>query len=140
MDAALIAAPSSTKNQTGECDPEMHQAKYGNLWYFGMKAHTHISVDVHSGLVHTVQSTEANVIDVVERNSLLHGQEIEVSADAGYQDADKRPDAPESVAWHVAMKPSKRKVLDKTTTSGGLNEHLEKVKASVRAKVEHPFR
>jgi IS5 family transposase len=103
-----------------------------------MKAH--IGVDVHSGLVHTVRGTAANVSDVVEGNSLLHGQETEVFADAGYQGADKRPDAPESVAWHVAMKLGKRKVLDKTTVIGRLKEQLEKVKASVRAKVEHPFR
>jgi IS5 family transposase len=138
VDATLIAAPSSTKNKTGERDPEMHQTKKGNQWYFGMKAH--IGVDVHSGLVHTVRGTAANVNDVVEGNSLLHGKETEVFADAGYQGADKRPDAPESVAWHVAMKPGNRKVLDKTTEIGRLKDQLEKVKASVRAKVEHPFR
>jgi IS5 family transposase len=81
VDATLIAAPSSTKNKTGERDPEMHQTKKGNQWYFGMKAH--IGVDVHSGLVHTVRGTAANVNDVVEGNSLLHGQETDVVADAG---------------------------------------------------------
>ena len=101
VDATLIAAPSSTKNKTGERDPEMHQTKKGNQWYFGMKAH--IGVDVHSGLVHTVRGTAANVNDVVEGNSLLHGQETEVFADAGYQGADKRPDAPKSVVWRTAV-------------------------------------
>ena len=138
VDATLIAAPSSTKNKTGERDPEMHQTKKGNQWYFGMKAH--IGVDAHSGLVHTVRGTAANVNDVVEGNSLLHGQESDVYADAGYQGAEKRPDARKSTAWHVAMKPGKRKVLDKTTKIGRLKEQLEKVKASIRAKVEHPFR
>jgi IS5 family transposase len=138
VDATLIAAPSSTKNKTGERDPEMHQTKKGNQWYFGMKAH--IGVDAHSGLVHTVRGTAANVNDVVEGNSLLHGQESNVYADAGYQGAGKRPDARKSTVWHVAMKPGKRKVLDKTTKIGRLKEQLEKVKASIRAKVEHPFR
>jgi IS5 family transposase len=138
VDATLIAAPSSTKNKTGERDPEMHQTKKGNQWYFGMKAH--IGVDAHSGLVHTVRGTAANVNDVVEGNSLLHGQESDVYADAGYQGAGKRPDARKSTVWHVAMKPGKRKVLDKTTKIGRLKEQLEKVKASIRAKVEHPFR
>ena len=91
VDATLIAAPSSTKNASGERDPEMHQTKKGNQWYFGMKAH--IGVDAESGLVHTVRGTAANVNDVVEANSLLHGQETDVFADAGYQGADKRPDA-----------------------------------------------
>ena len=138
VDATLIAAPSSTKNKTGERDPEMHQTKKGNQWYFGMKAH--IGVDAHSGLVHTVRGTAANVNDVVEGNSLLHGQESDVYADAGYQGAGKRPDARKSTVWHVAMKPGTRKVLDKTTKIGRLKEQLEKVKASIRAKVEHPFR
>ena len=138
VDATLIAAPSSTKNQGGERDPEMHQTKKGNQWYFGMKAH--IGVDAESDLVHTVKGTAANVNDVVEGNSLLHGQETDVFADAGYQGAAKRPDAKDSVNWHVAMRPGKRKALDKGTTVGRLTEEIEKIKASVRAKVEHPFR
>jgi IS5 family transposase len=72
VDATLIAAPSSTKNASGERDPEMHQSKKGNQWHFGMKAH--IGVDAQSGLVHTVRGTAANVNDVVEANSLLHGK------------------------------------------------------------------
>ncbi len=114
--ATLIAAPSSTKNKIGERDPEIHQTKKGNQWCFGMKAH--IGVDVHSGLVHTVRGTAVNVSDVVEGNSLLHGQETEVFADAGYQGADKRPDAPKSVVWHMAMKPGKRKVWTSRRRSG----------------------
>lgn len=138
VDATLIAAPSSTKNQSGERDPEMHQTKKGNQWHFGMKAH--IGVDAESGLVHTVRATAANVNDVVEGNSLLHGEETDVFADAGYQGAHKRPDAREATTWHVAMRPGKRKALDKTKPSGQLTEQVEKIKASIRAKVEHPFR
>ena len=98
VDAALIAAPNSTKNASGERDPEMHQAKKGNQWHFGMKAH--IGVDAESGLVHTVRGTAANVNDVVEANS----------------------------------------ALDKTRLVDNLIDQIEKIKASVRAKVEHPFR
>ena len=77
---------------------------------------------------------------MVEGNSLLHGDETVVFADAGYQGADKRPDAKADTNWHVAMKPGKRRALDKNSEVGQLNEQIEKLKASVRAKVEHPFR
>jgi IS5 family transposase len=138
VDATLIAAPSSTKNATGERDPEMHQSKKGNQWFFGLKAHT--AVDVHSGLVHTVRCTAGNVNDVVEANSLLHGDETEVYADAGYQGASKRPDAKPGVTWHVALRPGKRKKLDMSNPVDELTERIEKLKASARAKVEHPYR
>lgn len=138
VDATLIAAPSSTKNTMGEHDPEMHQTKKGNQWYLGMKAH--IGADAESGLVHTVRGTPANVSDVVEGNSLLHGEEAVVFADAGYQGAEKRPDAKADTNWHVAMKPGKRRALDKSSRLGQLSEQIEKLKASVRAKDEHPFR
>ena len=143
VDATLIAAPSSTKNGTKSRDPEMHQTKKGNQWYFGMKAH--IGVDADSGLVHTVRGTAANVSDVVEANSLLHGQEIDGYGDAGYQGANKRPDMPvqtpqRKLRWHIAMKRQKRKALDPQQPIDALQEQLEQVKASIRAKVEHPFR
>ncbi len=138
VDATLISAPSSTKNDSGQRDPEIHQTKKGNQWYFGMKAH--IGVDAQSGLVHTVRGTAANVNDVVEANGLLHGDETNVFADAGYQGAHKRPDAQSGVTWHVAMRPGKRKALDKSTKLGVLTDQIERLKASIRAKVEHPFR
>ena len=137
VDATLIAAPSSTKNASGERDPEMHQTKKGNQWYFGMKAH--IGVDAESGLVHTVLGTAANVNDVTQGHGLLHGAEAIVFADAGYQGADKRTEAT-GVPWHVALRPGKRRALDKKTPRGALRDKIEKLKASVRAKVEHPFR
>ena len=136
VDATLIAAPSSTKNDSGERDPEMHQTKKGNQWHFGMKAH--VGVDADSGLVHTVIGTAANVNDVTQGHALLHGEEQVVFADAGYQGADKREEAT-GVAWHVAMRPGKRKAI-RHTPWGSLVEQAEKLKASVRAKVEHPFR
>ena len=138
VDATLIAAPSSTKNSTGQRDPQMHQSKKGNQWYFGMKAH--IGVDAQSGLVHTVKGTSGNVHDVVEANSLLHGSETDVFADAGYQGAAKRPDANPDVDWHVAMRPGKRRALDLSHPVEALIDQIEQLKASVRAKVEHPIR
>lgn len=139
VDATIIAAPPSTKNRDQARDPEMHQAKKGNQWHFGMKAH--IGVDADSGLVHTVRGTSGNVADVTEGNSLLHGQESEVYGDAGYQGADKRPDSKASHQWHVAMRPGKRKKLDKDNHHGdAMVDLFEKFKASIRAKVEHPFR
>ncbi|MFN7695755.1 MAG: IS5 family transposase, partial [Burkholderiales bacterium] len=138
VDATLIAAPSSTKNKSGERDPEMHQSKKGQQWYFGMKAH--IGVDAESGLVHTVRGTAGNVSDVVEANSLLHGQETEAVGDAGYRGAGKRSDANPKVTWNVAMRPGKRKQLDKSQVLDRMRDEFERTKASIRAKVEHPFR
>jgi transposase, IS5 family len=138
VDATLISAPSSTKNASSKRDPAMHQTKKGNQWHFGMKAH--IGADADSGLVHTVRGTAANVNDVVEANSLLHGDEIDVFGDAGYQGAHKRPDAQPGVTWHVAMRPGKRKALDKSNPIEALVDEVERIKASIRAKVEHPFR
>ena len=138
VDATLIAAPSSTKNLDGERDPEMKQSKKGQQWYFGMKAH--IGVDAESGLVHTVRGTAGSVNDVLEANALLHGEETEAFGDAGYQGAAKRPDAKPGVRWNIAMRPGKRRALDKSRESNRLIDELEKLKASIRAKVEHPFR
>ena len=139
IDATLIAAPSSTKNSSGERDPEMHQTKKGNQWHFGMKAH--IGVDADSGLVHTVVGTAANVNDVTQAGALVHGEESDVFADAGYQGVAKREETQAINAnWHVAMRPGKRKALDKSTPMGAIMDKLEHVKASIRAKVEHPFR
>ena len=103
-----------------------------------MKAH--IGVDADSGLVHTVRGTAANVGDVVQANSLLHGQETDGYGDAGYQGADKRADAPKGLQWHIAMKRSKRKALDSQQPIPALQEKLEQVKSKIRAKVEHPLR
>ena len=138
VDATLIAAPTSTKNKDKVRDPEMHSSKKGNQWYFGMKAH--IGVDAESGLVHTVRGTSGHVSDIGEGNALLHGQETVAFGDAGYQGIEKRPDAKVDVTWHVAMRPGKRKALDKENEADALIDQAEKLKAGVRAKVEHPFR
>ena len=134
VDASIIDAPSSTKNKAGERDPEMHQAKKGRQWRFGMKAH--IGVDSESGLTHALATTPANGSDVAHARLTLHGDETEVWGDAGYQGVDKRPENRDAeVDWHVAMRPGRRRRLEK----GGPEAAAERRKASVRAKVEHPF-
>ena len=138
VDATLIGAPSSTKSASGERDPEMHQTKKGNRWYFGMKVH--IGVDAQSGLVRTVKTTAANASDVTEANALLHGAETDAFGDAGYQGAHKRTDAKPEVTWHISMRPGKRAALDKRKAVDALIDQVEQIKASIRAKVEHPFR
>ena len=139
VDATLIAAPSSTKNGTGTRDPEMHQTKKGNQWYFGMKCH--IGVDADSGLVHTVVGTSANVNDVTQAHALVHGEEADVFADAGYQGVEKRDDTQDiCTRWHIALRPGLRRLLDTTDPKDAIAEEMEHVKARIRAKVEHPFR
>jgi IS5 family transposase len=138
VDATLISAPSSTKNSSGERDPEMKQSKKGNQWYFGMKAH--IGVDAESGLVHSVRGTSGNVNDVVEANNLLHGEEEVVFADSGYRGANKRPDAKPGVEWQIARRPSSRTPEENRGRLGRVIDKIEHLKASVRAKVEHAFR
>jgi IS5 family transposase len=138
VDATLIAAASSTKNRSGTRDPEMHQTKKGNQYYFGMKAH--IGVDAESGLVHAVVGTAANVHDLTPVEQLLHGEETQIHADAGYTGIGKREGLKDlEVTWHVAMRPGQRRALP-NTGYGDLMRKLEQTKARIRAKVEHPFR
>ena len=143
VDATLIAAPSSTKNQKHARDPEMHQTKKGNQWYFGLKAH--IGVDKDSGLVHTLVTTSANVSDISQTPVLLHGQEQDVWLDAGYVGVEKREDMQaalaangQTVQWHIAKR---RKTIEKLAEGWqkSLVQAYEKLKAQVRARVEHPF-
>lgn len=141
IDATIIAAPSSTKNKEGKRDPQMHQTKKGNQWHFGMKMH--IGADADSGLVHTPVGTAANVHDITQAVHLLHGQESDVHADSGFRGVHKRPEIIKThpdVNWHVAMTPGKRRALDKDSLVGELTDALERTKAGIRAKVEHPFR
>jgi len=113
VDATIIEAPSSTKNETKARDAELHQTKKGNAWHFGMKAH--IGADADSGLVHSVHAAAANESDVAHVHELLHGQEEVVFADAGYTGAHKRDEIVEAVRsgeiradidWHVAQRRS----------------------------------
>ncbi len=137
VDATIIEAPSSTKNAAGQRDPEVHQAKKGKNWHFGMKAH--IGVDVHTGLVHSVVGTPANVADVTQVDGLLHGEEALVFGDAGYQGVEKRDEHQSREAqWFIAMRPSKIAQMKRGLAKAQVE--IEHMKASLRAKVEHPFR
>lgn len=132
VDATIIDAPSSTKNKEGKRDPEMHQTRKGNQWYFGMKGH--IGVDSQTKLIHSVAATAANVHDSQLLGDLLHGDETRVWGDSAYAGQgdvirDKAPNA-----------------KDFTNKKGCRNRPLcdeddarNRTKSKVRAKVEHPF-
>lgn len=141
VDATIINAPSSTKNKDKARDPEMHQTKKGNQWYFGMKAH--IGADRKSGMVHSVVSTAANISDISQTASLLHGQETQVHGDAGYTGVEKREeikteDPVGRIDWQIAQRRSPIKKMEEGAEKDQLLAE-EKAKASVRAYVEHPF-
>lgn len=133
VDATIIDAPSSTKNKAGARDPEMSSTKKGNDWYFGMKAH--IGVDVDSGVTHSLDTTTAKVHDSQVWGELLHGDEDSVWADKGYVSAEREVEFKAAgKIWGVMRKAPK----------GGdmhpLDARINRIIASVRAKVEHPFR
>lgn len=141
VDSTFIEAPSSTKNEKKECDPQAHSAKKGNTWHFGYKAH--IGVDKESGLVHTVKVTAANEHDVTVTSELLTGEEEEVYGDSGYLGAEKRPEAlkknkaGKSVHYKINRRPSQSK--NKSARSQAQIKRHEHEQSSVRAKVEHVF-
>lgn len=140
VDASLIAAPTSTKNQSHSRDPEMHSSKKGNQWYFGSKFH--IGVDQETGLVHTLKVTSGNVSDITEAASLLHGEELFVQGDAGYLGLEKRPEMQmeSPPACVAALRPG---VIAKLTQGdceyAQIIREASKELASRRAKVEHVF-
>jgi len=139
VDATIVAAAPSTKNQAKQRDPEMKQTKKGNQWYFGMKAH--IGVDAVTGLTHSVAATSANVADVTMTSVLVRDDDKRVYGDAGYtgmwKHLDEEKDAPDSRCW-VATKRGVIKKMEDSPMKTLLLE-FEKAKASIRAKVEHPF-
>ncbi|WP_444927921.1 IS5 family transposase [Microbulbifer sp. TRSA002] len=135
VDATIISAPTSTKNKKKERDPEMHQTKKGNQWHFGMKMH--IGVDDVLGVIHSIDTTAANSHDVTTTERVLHGEEKRIWGDSGYIGAEKREELKEREAdWYIAMKPSKLRTLPGRDAL----RKAEKIKAQIRAKVEHPFR
>src|SRR5229473_879490 len=133
VDATIIHAPSSTKNRSGERDPEMHQTRKGKQWYFGLKAH--IGVDSKHGHVHSVCTSAASVADKHMLPDLLHGEERKVWGDGGYQGQGEaiRQAAPQ------AQDMTSRRVRYKNFVDE-IQKAKNRVKARVRAKVEHPFR
>jgi IS5 family transposase len=132
VDATIISAPSSTKNRTKERDPEMHQTKKGNQWYFSMKAH--IGVDSQTKLIHSVAATAANVHDRQVLPELLHGQETRVGGDSAYggQRDVIRPHAPKAKSFIQAKAHRHRPLSEEERTRN-------RTKSKVRAKVEHAF-
>lgn len=132
VDATLLTAPSSTKNESGKRDPEMSSTKKGNDWHFGMKAH--IGVDSKKGIVHTVEVTTAKDHDRTKFKQLLHGEEKSLFGDKGYaSDEDKREAREAGIAWCVMDKGKSKHPLS------GKQKKRNHQYASVRAKVEHPF-
>ncbi len=132
VDATIISAPSSTKNRTKERDPEMHQTKKGNQWYFGMKAH--IGVDSRTTLIHSVAATAAHVHDSQVLPQLLHGQETRVWGDAaysGHRDVIQHH-APDAQSF-IQAKAHRHRPLSEVERA------RHRTKSKVRAKVEHVF-
>jgi IS5 family transposase len=133
VDATIIHAPSSTKNASGERDPEMHQTKKGKQWHFGLKAH--IGVDAKQGTAHTVVTTAANVADSTVLPDLLHGEERKVGGDGGYQGQTEAIQGAAPKAQDVTCRRTKFKYyVDE------LQKKKNRSKSSVRAKVKYPFR
>ncbi len=132
VDASIIDAPSSTKNKDGQRDPEMHQTKKGNQWYFGMKAH--IGVDSRTKLIHSVAATAANVHDSQLLGDLLHGEETRVWGDSAYTGQGEviREHAPNAKDFTNKKGSRNRPLSDEEKAKN-------KTKSKVRAKVEHPF-
>ncbi len=134
VDATLIAAPPSTKNEDNSRDPEMHQSKKGNQWHFGMKLH--IGVDSSSGLIHSASVTAGNVHDSQELPNLLHGQETRLYGDSAYRGQKQREQVKE-------LAPKARDFTNKRAYRNSPLSEADKAtnrrKSAVRSKVEHPF-
>jgi transposase, IS5 family len=133
LDATIIHAPSSTKNQSGERDPEMHQTRKGKQWYFGLKAH--IGVDWKQGHVHSVCTSVASVADKHMLPDLLHGEERKVWGDGAYQG---QGDIIRRAAPHAQDMTCRRTTYKNYVDE--LQRAKNRVKSRVRARVEHPFR
>jgi len=141
VDAAIIEAPSSTKNASGKRDPEMHQTKKGNQWHFGMK--THVGVDAGSGYIHTVTATAANEHDISEAHKLIREDDEVVYGDAGYLGIEKRKgiaDDPQKsqIEYRINCRPGKTNQIPEGFARV-FEKRLEHRKSSVRAKVEYAF-
>jgi len=134
VDATLIAAPPSTKNQEKSRDPEMHQAKKRNEWHFGMKLH--IGTDSATGLVHSASVTAANVHDSHEVPNLLHGKETRFYGDCAYRCKEQR-ERLKAIAPKAKDFTNKRAYKNRPLTDA--DKATNRRKSSVRSKAEHPF-
>jgi IS5 family transposase len=142
VDATILTAPSSAKNESGKRDPEMHSAKKGSQWYFGMKAH--IGVDAGSGCTHTVKVTGAGEHDVTKAPERIREDDEVVYGDSGYQGIEKREEIKtDANKPKMEYRINERRGKVKSKPEGAAQEaerEREKRKPSVRSKVEHPFR
>lgn len=134
VDATLIAAPPSTKNEDKARDPEMHQVKKGNQWHFGMKIH--VGTDSKTGLVHSASITAANVHDSHEVPNLLHGDETRFYGDSAYRGKAQRERLRE-IAPNAKDFTNKRAYRNAPLSDA--DKEANRRKSSIRAKVEHPF-
>ena len=134
VDATLIAAPPSTKNQEQTRDPEMCQSKKGNQWHFGMKVH--IGVDSQTGLIHSASVTPGNVHDSQELPNLLHGDETRLYGDSAYRGQNQRK-LLKTIAPNARDFTNKRAYRNRPLTDA--DKETNRKKSSVRSKVEHPF-
>ncbi len=133
VDATILAAPSSTKNQAGKRDAEMSSTQKGGHWHFGMKAH--IGVDAKSGLVHTVRTTTASVHDSQVFSELMHGEEAVVAGDSAYAHQMLKTSCRQAgVIYLIHDKASRGQMLSTR------QHHRNRQKSSLRSKVEFPFR
>jgi IS5 family transposase len=142
VDATIIHSTPSTKNRTGERDPEMHQTKKGNQWYHGMKVH--MGVDAGTGYVHTIEGTAANVSDVSMTSKLLRDDDKVVYGDSGYLGVEKREEIQNDerlrdIAFRMCRRPSQLKTTPQTFNGICWDKWIEHRKSSIRCKVEHPF-
>lgn len=138
VDATIISAPSSTKNKTKSRDPEMASTKKGNQYYFGMKCH--VGVDTGTGLVHTIETTSANVHDIAVASKLIRENDYSVHGDSGYLGLEKREEMQAHPNYSVldcriTQRPSSLKSLPKWCADW----QIERRKAEIRSQVEHAF-
>jgi transposase, IS5 family len=141
VDATIVSAPSSTKNQNGKRDPEMHQTKKGNQWHYGMKIHS--GVDAGSGYIHTITATSANDHDITQTVKLVREDDAVVYGDSGYLGIEKREEIKSDnnlrqIDFRINKRPSQIRTTDNYK---GIHwdKQIENRKSSTRCKVEHPF-
>lgn len=140
VDATIINAPSSTKNQKKSRDPEMHQTKKGNEWRFGMKCH--IGADAGTGYIHTITATPANVHDITEAHKLLREDDEVVYGDSGYIGIEKRDEIVNNehfskIDFRIVRRP--KSIKDVSDNAINWEKEIDHRKSSVRCKVEHAF-
>lgn len=137
----MLQCTTSTKNASGSRDPEMHQVKKGNEWYFGMKCH--MGVDAGTGYIHSIEATPANVHDITQAAKLIRQDDEVVYGDSAYLGLDKRPEITEDenkskIDYRINQKPGKASMIPEGPAQEWFRS-MERRKSSIRSKVEHAF-